>query len=96
MKARIAPKRLSEREAKDTTQRALEVCAPAVTAAVLFILYRRGWHKDKLTDLYKEVVNLFKYPAAFDRYATDDEIKQFLTDKCGIDWDELVKAVKVE
>ena len=96
MKAYYAPKRLSVKEAKATTQQALECVAPAVTAAVLFILYRRGWHKDKITELYKEIVNLFKYPAAFDRYATDDEIKTYLTNKCGIDWNELVKAVKVE
>ncbi|MBO7437538.1 MAG: hypothetical protein J6T97_06940 [Bacteroidaceae bacterium] len=88
MKAYYAPKRLSLKEAKATTQQALECVAPAVTAAVLFVLYRRGWHKDKITELYKEIVNLFKYPA--------DEIKAYLTNKCGIDWNELVKAVKVE
>lgn len=96
MKSHFAPKRLSKKEAKQTTQQALECVAPAVTAAVLLILYKRGWHKDKLKVLYKEIVNIFKNPIAFDRYATDEEIKNYLTEKCDIDWDELIKAVKVE
>lgn len=96
MKARLGPKRLSHKEAMAMTQNALEVVAPAVVGAVLYILYRRGWHKDKLVTLYKEIVNFFMYPQAFDKYLTDIEIKDFLTERLGIDWGEIMEAVKVE
>ena len=96
MKARLGPKRLSHKEAMAMTQNALEVVAPAVVGAVLYILYRRGWHKDKLVTLYKEIVNFFTYPQAFDKYLTDIEIKDFLTERLGIDWSEIERAVKVE
>ena len=96
MKARLGPKRLSHKEAMAMTQNALEVVAPAVVGAVLYILYRRGWHKDKLVTLYKEIVNFFMYPQAFDKYLTDIEIKDFLTERLGIDWNEIEQAVKVE
>lgn len=96
MKARLAPKRMSHSEALHTTQSALEICAPAAVAATLYILYRRGWHKDKLLSLYKEIVCLFKYPQAFGKWIDDTEVKNLLSERIGIDWDELVDAVKVE
>lgn len=96
VKARIAPKRLSHSEAVRVTQAALETCAPAVVGAVLFVLYRRGWHKDKLLSLYRDIVCLFKYPQAFDKWIEDTEIKAILSERIGIDWQELVDAVKVE
>ena len=65
MKARLGPKRLTHKEAMAMTQNALEVVAPAVVGAVLYILYRRGWHKDKLVTLYKEIVNFFHVSAGF-------------------------------
>ena len=78
------------------THRALKVVAVATISALLYILYRRGWHKDKLVTLYKEIVNFFKYPQAFDRYLTDIEIKDYLSEKLDIDWQEIIDAVKVE
>lgn len=96
MKARIAPNRLSHAEAVKITQTALEITAPAVTAAILWTLYKkRGWHKDKVLSLYKEIVGTFAYPMAFNKWADDIEIKQYLSEKIGIDWQELVDAVKV-
>lgn len=96
MRTRIAPKRMSHAEATRTTQIAIETVAPAVVGAVLYILYRRGWHKDKLLTLYKEVVCLFKYPQAFDKWLDDESVKKLLAERVGIDWKELVDAVKVE
>ena len=95
MKARMAPKRLSHSEAVQVTQAALEATAPAVVAAVIYILYQRGWHKDKLLTLYREVVNFFRYPQVFDKYLTDIEVREYLTEKINIDWNELINAVKV-
>lgn len=95
MKAHIAQRRLSHAEGMAITQRALECTAPAVTAAVLYILYRRGWHKDKLHGLYKDIVALFKYPQAFDKWLDDITIQNVLSERIGIDWQELVDAVKV-
>jgi len=96
MKARIAPKRLSHSEAVTVTETALRTVAPAVTAAVLFVLYRRGWHKDKLKTLYTEIVYFFLYPARFGKYMTDEEVREYLTEHIGIDWSELENAVQVE
>ena len=96
MKAHIASRRLSHAEGMAITQRALECTAPAVTAAVLFILYRRGWHKDKVLTLYRDIVSFFRYPQRFGDWLTDTEIKEYLTQKVGIDWQELVDAVKVD
>lgn len=96
MNARIAPKRLSHSEALSVTQQALECTAPAVTAAVLYILYRRGWHKDKLKALFLDIVSFFKYPQYFNKYLTDIEIQNFLSDKLDIDWNDLKSVVKVD
>ena len=96
MKARIAPKRLSHAEGVRVTQAALEATAPAVVAAVLFVLYRRGWHKDRLMSLYRDIVSLFRYPQAFGQWLDDIEIKALLTERVGIDWQELIDVVKVE
>ena len=96
MKARIAPKRMSHAEAVAVTERALRVTAPAVVAAVLFVLYRRGWHKDKLKTLYTEIVFFFLYPARFGQFLGDEEVREYLTEHIGIDWSELENAVKVE
>ena len=96
MKARFAPKRLSHSEAVTVTETALRTVAPAVTAAVLFVLYRRGWHKDRLHTLYKEIVFFFSSPAHFDKWLTNEEIESYIADKVGIDWSELENAVKVE
>ena len=96
MKARFAPKRLSHAEAVIVTEKALQTVAPAVTGAVLFILYRRGWHKDRLRTLYKEIVFFFSSPARFDKWMTNEEIQAYLTERIGIDWSEIENAVKVE
>lgn len=96
MKARITPKRLSRSEERELTSRVRETFVPAVTAAILYVLYRRGWHKDKLHGLYKDIVALFKYPQAFDKWLDDITIQNVLSERIGIDWQELVDAVKVE
>lgn len=96
MKAHIAPKRMSRKEAMQTTQIALEACSKAIIAAVLLILYRRGWHKDKLRALYKEIVAFFKYPQAFGKWVTDTEVEDFISERISIDWVEVTDAVKVE
>ena len=96
MKSRIAPKRLSHSEAVRVTQTALECTAPAVTAAVLFILYRRGWHKDKILSLYQDIVAFFKYPQMFGEWLEDTEIKDLLTERIGINWQDLIDVVKVD
>lgn len=96
MKAIMTPKRLSQSESKRVTQIALETTAPAVVAAVLFILYRRGWHKDKIFSLYREIVAFFQYPQVFGQWLEDLEIREYLTNKIGIDWQELIDVVKVE
>lgn len=96
MKAIITPKRLSQSERKKVTQTALETTAPAVVAAVLFILYRRGWHKDKIFSLYREIVAFFQYPQVFGQWLEDTEVRKYLSEKIGIDWQELISVVKVE
>jgi hypothetical protein len=95
MKARITPKRLSRSEERELTSRVRETFVPAVTSAILYVLYRRGWHKDKLHGLYKDIVALFKYPQAFDKWLDDITIQNVLSERIGIDWQELVDAVKV-
>lgn len=95
MKAHIAPRRLSDKEARNTTQRALECVAPAVVAAVLYTLYKRGWHKDAISKLYDDIVALFAMPAVFGKYLDDEQVKDLLTERCGIDWQRLVNVVKV-
>lgn len=95
MKARMPIKRLTHSEACKVEQVYLETAVTSIVAAVLYILYRRGWHKDKLVTLYKEIINFFAYPQAFDKYLTDDEVKDFLTDKLGINWKDLETVVKV-
>lgn len=95
MKSHIAPKRLSNKEARDTTQRALECVAPAVVSAVLYVLYKRGWHKDRITKLYDDIVALFSMPAVFGKYLDNETVQAELTKKCGIDWQRLVDVVKV-
>jgi hypothetical protein len=96
MKSHIAPRRLSEKEAYQTTQRALECVAPAVVAAVLYVLYKRGWHKDRLCKLYDDIIALFDMPAVFGQYLDNEQVQDELTRKCGIDWNRLVKVVKVQ
>ena len=95
MKSHIAPKRLSNKEARQTTQRALECVAPAIVSAVLYVLYKRGWHKDRITKLYDDIVALFNMPAVFGKHLDNESVQKFLTEKCGIDWQRLINVVKV-
>lgn len=95
MKAHFAPKRLSKQEAMQTTQTALECVAPAVVAAVLFTLYKRGWHKDRICKLYDDIICMFSMPEVFGQRLDDEMIEKYLTEKIGIDWTRLIKVVKV-
>lgn len=95
MNARLVTRRLSTAEQKGYTESVMREAVPAITAAVIMILYRRGWHKDKLISLYQEVVSFFKYPQYFGKWLTDEEIKATLTERIGIDWKELADAAVV-
>lgn len=95
MNARLVTRRLSTAEQKGYTESVMREAVPAVTAAVLMVLYRRGWHKDKLISLYQEVVSFFRYPQYFGKWLTDEEIKATLTERVGIDWTELEQAAMI-
>ena len=95
MKARLNVKRLSAKECEALSRECIDNAFPAVMAAVLYVLYKRGWHKDKLIKLYDDVCDLLAMPPIFGKHLDDREVERFLEDKIGIDWDKIRKVVQI-
>ena len=91
-----AIKRLTKAEGIAVSRKAADNAFPAVMAAVLYVLYKyRKWHKEDCVKLYNEVCDLLAMPPIFGKPLDDLEIEQYLTEKLGIDWDKIRKAVQI-
>ena len=98
MKARYgnAIKRLSKMENIAISRQAADSAFPAVMAAVLYVLYKRGWHKDRLLKLYDDVcVFLALPPLLYGKVFNDIEIEKYLEDALGIDWSKIRKSIQI-
>lgn len=89
-------KRLSKAEAKAFTRQAVDDILPQTAAGVLYILDRRGWHRDRIMKLYSDLVALYRTPPIFGRSLDGDDVRDYITAKYGIDWTELTSAAKIE
>ena len=89
-------KRLSKAESMAISRTAADSAFPAIMAAVLFVLYKRGWHKDRLIKLYDDVCALLTMPSIFGQYLDDRQIEEYLTKQVGIDWDKIRSAIRIE
>lgn len=98
MKARYGKsiKRLTAKECNAVSREAANNAFPAIMAAVLLVLYKRGWHKDRLLKLYDDVCDLLVMPPVFGKNFDDREIEKFLADKLGIDWNKMRDCIQVE
>jgi hypothetical protein len=90
-----AVKRLSKKEGAAVSRQAADSAFPAVMAAVLFVLYKRGWHKDRLLKLYDDVCAFLAMPAVFGKHLDDRQIEDYLEKKIGIDWSKIRKCIQI-
>lgn len=95
MKARYNVKRLTSKECLNLSKQATDNAFPAIMAAVLFVLYKRGWHKDKCVKLYDDVCALLSMPPVFGKHLDDRQIEAYLEDKLGIDWNKIRNSVEI-
>lgn len=99
MKARYADKvkRLSKYESAQVSRQAVNSAFPAVMAAVLYVLYKRGWHRYRLIKLYDDVCALLAMPPMIHGKSLDDrQVEAYLAEKLGIDWNKIRNAVQIE
>ena len=97
MKARWEVRRLSKAESLYLSRQASDTAFPAVTAAVLFVLYRyRHWHKADCVKLYEDVCALLSMPPTTSGSLDDEQVCSYLEKQLGIDFDKIRKAVKIE
>ena len=62
----------------------------SVVAVVLYTLYCRGWHKDKLVKLFYDVRDMLNMPPIFGRHQmTTNECIEFLEKKLDVSFEEL-------
>lgn len=90
-----AVKRLSKKEGAAVSRQAANSAFPAIMAAVLYVLYKRGWHKDRLSKLYDDVCALLAMPSIFGKHLDDVQIEKYLTDKIGIDWNKIRECIQI-
>jgi len=90
-----AVKRLSKKEGAAVSRQAADSAFPAVMAAVLFVLYKRGWHKDRLVKLYDDVCAFLIMGTIFGRHLTDIEIEQYISKHLGIDWNKIRGCIQI-
>lgn len=90
-----AVKRLSKKEGAAVSRQAVDSAFPAVMAAVIFVLYKRGWHKDRLLKLYDDVCAFLAMPAVFGKHLDDRQIEDYLEKKIGIDWNKIRKCIQI-
>lgn len=96
MKARVNVKRLTRKECLALSKQAADNAFPALMAAVLYVLYIRGWHKKDLVKLYDDVCALLAMPPVFGKNFDDREMEKFFADKLGIDWNKMRDCIQVE
>ena len=97
MKARYGKsiKRLSAKECNAISQEAADSAFPAIMAAVIFVLYKRGWHKDKLLKLYDDVCAFLAMPSILGKHIDDRQVEKYLEDKIGIDWSKIRSCIQI-
>ena len=90
-----APKRMSRSESIRVTRQAINDLLPQMAAAWMYVLDRRGWHKDRVLKAYKDVVALYQMPEVMGKFLQGDDVVEYIAQKYGIDWDELRNAAKI-
>lgn len=90
-----AVKRLSKKEGDAISRQAANSAFPAIMAAVLFVLYKRGWHKDRLLKLYDDVCAFLAMPPVFGKHLDDRQIEDFLEKRIGINWDKIRNCIQI-
>lgn len=95
MKARWEIRRLSAAECDNLSRQAADTAFPAVVAAVLYVLYRRGWHKDKLLKLYDDVCAFLTFPVIFGKELSNEDVQEYLEKRIGIDWNKIRKSIRI-
>lgn len=69
--------------------------AVSMLAAVLMVLYRRGWHKEDLIRLYEDI-RIFMRMDVFGRKTTNGEAVDYVRQKLGIDIAEIQDDMEFE
>lgn len=97
MKARYGKsiKRLTAKECNAVSREAANSAFPAVMAAVIFVLYKRGWHKDRLLKLYDDVCAFLAMGTIFGKCFDDEQVKSYLVKKIGIDWSKIKSCIQI-
>ena len=63
--------------------------AQSAIAAVLLTMHRRGRSKKYIQDLFNDILDVLNQPQIFGKQMTDTEVRQYMTDEYGIDFDKV-------
>lgn len=97
MKARYGKsiKRLTAKECDAVSREAANSAFPAIMAAVIFVLYKRGWHKDRLLKLYDDVCAFLAMPSILGKHFDDKQVEDYLEKKIGINWNKIKSCIQI-
>lgn len=65
------------------------------TAALCYILYKRGWHKENINKLIDDIIGLYDMPPIFGRYLDNSDVIFYLKEK-GIDVMRVQDHIKID
>lgn len=89
MKSRYKVPTLSQRETEAVYRFVGDDVACNTIAVVLLVLHFRKWHKEDIKKFFDDIIGIIDRPPVFGKYLMSGDVKAFLTEKYGIDWERV-------
>ena len=90
--------RLSSRQWDEVYRHCVKEISVKVICAVLYILIKRGWHKENLKKLWDDIYALYTMPEILGHSLKDTDVVPYVSKYIGLtvkDWERLQDGIKV-
>ncbi len=91
-----AHRRLADAEIERIYREHSDDVTKAVIAAVLLVMHRRGRTKKYIQELFSDILGVLEQPAVLGHQMTDIEVKEFISEQYGIDFNEVHMQVETD
>lgn len=91
-----AHRRLADAEIERIYREHSDDVTKAVIAAVLLVMHRRGRTKKYIQELFSDILGVLEQPAVLGHQMTDIEVKKFITEQYGINFNEVHMQVETD